>query len=176
MEDSFCREKKTYEFTHDELVWGARMAWRNAPRCPARVIWKNLTVFDKRHIDTADEMFKAICDHLEYSNNGGNIRPAITVFRQRIAGKPDPRVWNNLMCQYAGYKMEDGSVVGDPGAVGITEVTRSYKQCASFNASPLSFARSSVGRGKELRLIFSPCCSLGWTGSPNTTSFLSICA
>ena len=42
------REKKTYTMTHDELVWGARMAWRNAPRCPARVIWKNLTVFDKR--------------------------------------------------------------------------------------------------------------------------------
>ena len=38
--------------THDELVWAARMAWRNAPRCPARVIWKNLTVFDKRHVRT----------------------------------------------------------------------------------------------------------------------------
>ena len=46
------REKKTYTMTHDELVWGARMAWRNAPRCPARVIWKNLTVFDKRHVRT----------------------------------------------------------------------------------------------------------------------------
>ena len=125
MNDNFvCREKKTYDFTHDELVWGARMAWRNAPRCPARVIWKSLTVFDKRHVDTADEMFKAICDHLEYSNNGGNIRPAITVFRQRTAGKTDPRVWNNLIVQYAGYKMEDGSIVGDPGAVGITEVKR----------------------------------------------------
>ena len=110
--------------THDELVWGARMAWRNAARCPARVIWKNLTVFDKRHIDTADEMFQAICDHLEYSNNGGNIRPAITIFRQRIAGKPDPRVWNSLMCQYAGYEMEDGSIMGDPAASGITKVCK----------------------------------------------------
>ena len=110
--------------THDELVWGARMAWRNAARCPARVIWKNLTVFDKRHIDTADEMFQAICDHLEYSNNGGNIRPAITVFRQRIAGQPDPRVWNSLMCQYAGYEMEDGSIMGDPAASGITKVCK----------------------------------------------------
>ena len=42
------RDQQTYEMTHDELVWAARMAWRNAPRCPARVIWKNLTVFDKR--------------------------------------------------------------------------------------------------------------------------------
>ena len=23
------------------------MAWRNAPRCPARIVWKRLTVFDK---------------------------------------------------------------------------------------------------------------------------------
>ena len=52
-------------------------------------------------------------------------QPAITVFRQRIAGKPDPRVWNNLMCQYAGYEMEDGSIVGDPAASGLTKVRTS---------------------------------------------------
>ena len=119
----YVREKRTYTMTRDELVWGARMAWRNASRCPARSIWKKLTVFDKRHIDTADDMFHAICDHLAFSNNGGNIRPAITVFRQRTAGRRDPRVWNNLMCQYAGYEMEDGSIVGDPAAVGITKVS-----------------------------------------------------
>ena len=76
----------------------------------------------QRHIDTADEMFEALCEHIEYSNNGGNIRPAITVFRQRQPGKTDPRVWNNLMVQYAGYEQEDGSVIGDPAAVGITKV------------------------------------------------------
>ena len=37
----------TFSLTQDELVWGARTAWRNAPRCPARVVWKRLTVFDK---------------------------------------------------------------------------------------------------------------------------------
>ena len=37
----------TYNLTEDELVWGARTAWRNAPRCPARVVWKRLKVFDK---------------------------------------------------------------------------------------------------------------------------------
>ena len=116
------REKKTYLMTKDELIWGARMAWRNAPRCPARVIWKKLTVFDKRHIDDAEGMFKAILEHLEYSNNGGNIRPAITVFRQREPGKTDPRVWNGLMCQFAAYEADDGSIIGDPAALGITKV------------------------------------------------------
>ena len=66
-------------------------------------------------------MFQALCEHIEFSNNGGNIRPAITVFRQREPGKRDPRVWNNLMLQYAGYEQEDGSVIGDPAAVGITK-------------------------------------------------------
>ena len=105
-------QRGTYDLTHDELVWGARTAWRNAPRCPARVVWKNLAVFDKRHVDDAEGMFRAICEHLDFSNNGGNIRPAITVFRQREEGKTDPRVWNNLMCQFAGYTQEDGSIIG----------------------------------------------------------------
>ena len=41
------RVGQTYCLTADELEWGARTAWRNAPRCPARVVWKKLTVFDK---------------------------------------------------------------------------------------------------------------------------------
>ena len=115
------KKKRYYEMTEDELTWGARTAWRNAPRCPARVIWKKLQVFDKRHIDDAEGMFKAILQHIEFSNNGGNIRPAITVFRQRQLGKKDPRVWNNLVIQFAGYEQEDGSIVGDPAAVEITK-------------------------------------------------------
>ena len=75
----------------------------------------------QRHIDDADGMFQALCEHIEFSNNGGNIRPAITVFRQRQPGKRDPRVWNNLMVQYAGYEQEDGSVIGDPASVGLTK-------------------------------------------------------
>ena len=54
-----------YKLTKDELVWGARTAWRNAPRCPARVIWKKLIVFDCRQLTNTDMMFFAICRHLE---------------------------------------------------------------------------------------------------------------
>merc|ERR550519_1732522 len=78
--------KGTYDLTKEELEWGVRMAWRNAPRCPGRMIWKLLHLFDKRHIDTPDEMFSALCEHLEYALNDGNIRPAITIFRQRMPG------------------------------------------------------------------------------------------
>ena len=48
---SELKMNKTYELTKDELKWGARMAWRNAPRCPARIIWKKQQVFDARNID-----------------------------------------------------------------------------------------------------------------------------
>ena len=119
---SELKKKRYYDMTQDELTWAARTAWRNAPRCPARVIWKKLQVFDKRSIDDAEGMFKAIVDHIMFSNNGGNIRPAITVFRSRQPGKKDPRVWNNLVVQYAGDVQEDGSIVGDPAAVEITKV------------------------------------------------------
>merc|ERR1711892_718683 len=115
------REKKTYDLTSDELEWGARMAWRNAPRCPARIVWKKLHVFDKRHIDNTDEMFKATMEHLDFSNNGGNIRPAITLFRQRLPGKTDPRVWNGLITGFAAYEQEDGSIIGDPSTLGVTK-------------------------------------------------------
>ena len=38
----------TYTFTKDELQNGAKMAWRNAPRCPGRMQWKNLDILDYR--------------------------------------------------------------------------------------------------------------------------------
>ena len=32
----------TYDLTYEELEFGCQTAWRNEPRCPARVQWKNL--------------------------------------------------------------------------------------------------------------------------------------
>jgi nitric oxide synthase oxygenase domain/subunit len=94
-------------------------------------------------------MFEALCRHIDYSTNGGRIRSAVTVFRQRLEPlveeenatttaassrrislsdpgtipKRDFRVWNSSLIGYAGYKQEDGSVVGDPANVDFTEVT-----------------------------------------------------
>merc|ERR1719348_219613 len=110
-----------YRQTSDELVWGAKTAWRNAARCSGRIVWKTLRVFDCRHVTTAQEMFDNIIVHFDYSFNGGNIRPAITVFREREEGKVDLRVWNYQVLSYAGYRQEDGSVIGDPINVEFTE-------------------------------------------------------
>lgn len=35
----------TYELTETELVYGAKLAWRNAPRCIGRIQWAKLQVF-----------------------------------------------------------------------------------------------------------------------------------
>lgn len=36
--------KGHYELTYEELVFGARTAWRNAPRCVNRIVWRQLEV------------------------------------------------------------------------------------------------------------------------------------
>ena len=57
--------------------------------------------------------------------NGGNIQPAITVFRERRPGVPDLRVWNKLVIGFAGYEQEDGTIVGDPSGVELAKVAES---------------------------------------------------
>lgn len=37
-------EKGIYQLTYEELVFGARTAWRNAPRCVNRIVWRQLEV------------------------------------------------------------------------------------------------------------------------------------
>ena len=67
-------ERGTYNLTEKELAFGAKTAWRNAPRCIGRIQWNRLQLFDCRHVTTAKEMLDAIKRHIEYGTNGGNIR------------------------------------------------------------------------------------------------------
>ncbi|XP_073985034.1 nitric oxide synthase isoform X2 [Rhodnius prolixus] len=112
----------TYELTETELVYGAKLAWRNAPRCIGRIQWAKLQVFDCRQVTTTSGMFEALCNHIKYSTNKGNIRSAITIFPHRTDGKHDFRIWNKQLISYAGYKSKDGTVIGDPACVEFTEI------------------------------------------------------
>ncbi|XP_027696785.1 nitric oxide synthase, endothelial isoform X2 [Vombatus ursinus] len=112
----------TYQLRESELVFGAKQAWRNAPRCVGRIQWGKLQVFDARDCSSAQEMFTCICNHIKYATNKGNLRSAITVFPQRSPGKGDFRIWNSQLIRYAGYRQQDGSVLGDPANVEITEL------------------------------------------------------
>ena len=72
---------------------------------------------DRRHdVDSPDEMFGAICDHIKYATNDGNIKPTVTIFRQRQFQKPDLRVWSGFGLSYAGYEIEDESRIDDKEA------------------------------------------------------------
>ncbi|KAK0160391.1 hypothetical protein PV328_007803 [Microctonus aethiopoides] len=112
----------TYQLSETELVFGAKLAWRNAARCIGRIQWSKLQVFDCRYVTTTSGMFEAICNHIKYGTNKGNIRSAITVFPQRTDGKHDYRVWNSQLISYAGYKNKDGTILGDPSNVEFTDL------------------------------------------------------
>ncbi|XP_057298055.1 nitric oxide synthase, inducible-like isoform X1 [Hydractinia symbiolongicarpus] len=121
---SEIEETDTYHMTTNELNFGARMAWRNAPRCIGRIQWKKLTLFDCRHVSTAREMFECILEHIKYATNKGKLRSTISIFPHRSARKKDFRVWNGQLVRYAGYKQEDGTVIGDPASVELTEIAQ----------------------------------------------------
>nr|CAD7592454.1 unnamed protein product [Timema genevievae] len=112
----------TYILTKSELLFGAKLAWRNSARCIGRIQWNKLHLFDCRHVTTCQEMFDALCTHIQFSTNNGNIRSAITVFPPRSSSRSDFRVWNPQLLSYAGYKNADGSIIGDPINVEFTEV------------------------------------------------------
>ncbi|KAG7480914.1 hypothetical protein MATL_G00061310 [Megalops atlanticus] len=112
----------SYQLKDNELIYGAKHAWRNAARCVGRIQWSKLQVFDARDCTTAHGMFNYICNHIKYATNKGNLRSAITIFPQRTDGKHDFRVWNSQLIRYAGYKQPDGSVLGDPASVELTEI------------------------------------------------------
>ena len=48
-------------------------------------------------------------DHVKYTFNGGVIKPAITIFRQRKKDMNDLRVWNPLFLMHAGYSFDVAS-------------------------------------------------------------------
>ncbi|XP_055836592.1 nitric oxide synthase isoform X2 [Episyrphus balteatus] len=115
------RKNGHYHLTETELIYGAKLAWRNSSRCIGRIQWSKLQVFDCRYVTTTSGMFEAICNHIKYATNKGNIRSAITIFPQKTDENHDFRIWNNQLISYAGYKQNDGSVIGDPMNVEITE-------------------------------------------------------
>ncbi len=148
----------TYRQTFEELEHGARIAWRNSTRCVGRKYWPSLAVRDCRHLDSPEEMFAALIDHLRLSTNGGTIRPMITVLPPQEPGRLGIRIWNEQLIRYAGYRQPDGSVLGDPRQVELTEIVRHLgwkreeKEKTPFDLLPIILQLP----GGELRLFELP--------------------
>lgn len=67
-------------------------------------------------------MFELICDHLRYATNNGNLRSAITVFKQRLDKNHDFRIWNAQVLNYAGYEISETETLGDRAQIEFTKV------------------------------------------------------
>lgn len=109
-----------WEKTFDELGFAARLAWRNAERCVGRLYWQGLHLRDCRRLRDPAEMAEALWEHLRFAYNGGDLRPAITVFAPGSDRRPGPRIWNPQLMRYAGYRMRSGKQVGDPAQNELT--------------------------------------------------------
>ncbi|MFD4374475.1 nitric oxide synthase oxygenase [Streptomyces sp. NPDC058486] len=111
----------TYTHTPEELLSGVKLAWRNHARCVGRKHWRGLQLLDFRHCTTAEEVAEACWEHLRYSTNEGHLRAVISVFPQAVDGE-GIRILNPQLIRYAGYRQDDGSVVGDPLHCDLTDL------------------------------------------------------
>lgn len=111
----------TYRHTPLELAFGARVAWRNSVRCIGRLYWRSLRVRDLRHICDAAVVAAECVEHLRLATGRGKIRPLISIFAPDAPGKPGPRIHNEQLIRYAGYRQAQGRVLGDPRYVEFTE-------------------------------------------------------
>jgi nitric-oxide synthase len=114
----------TYVHTSAELTFGARVAWRNSARCIGRLYWRSLHVRDRRHVVAPDEVAAECVGHLDEATRRGRIRSTITVLAPDTPTTAGPRVWNEQLIRYAGYRT-GGRVLGDPRYVGFTDHARS---------------------------------------------------
>jgi nitric-oxide synthase len=98
----------TYEQTTEELVFGARLAWRNAARCIGRLYWRSLVVRDLRHLRHPDDIAEQCFEHLRLATNGGRIRPVVSVFAPDRPGRPAARLLGEQLVRYADDPLSAG--------------------------------------------------------------------
>ncbi|MEY9858305.1 nitric-oxide synthase [Catenulispora sp. GAS73] len=150
------RADATYDHTFAELEYGARVAWRNSSRCIGRLYWQSLRLRDRRATDRPLRIGEECVGHLREATNDGRIRPTITVFAPDRPDRPGPRIRNEQLIRYAGYRVDDGgppehgktlpapralpSIVGDPRNIALTDSVRAlgwYGHGTAFDILPL---------------------------------------
>ncbi|MFE6615855.1 nitric oxide synthase oxygenase [Amycolatopsis sp. NPDC057786] len=149
-------ETGTYRHTTAEIEFGARVAWRNSARCIGRLYWQGLRVRDRRDVVGAAAVAEECVTHLREATRGGRIRPTITVFAPDSPERPGPKIRNDQLVRYAGYRLSDGSVLGDPRYADFTETVREHgwrppERKGSFDVLPL-LIESGPGERRLFRL------------------------
>lgn len=114
------RQHGQWHLSHAELRHGTRLAWRQSERCVGRLYWQSLELFDRRALEAPDDIAEALFEHLRFAFNGGDLRPAISVFAPGELDRCGPRLWNPQLLRYAGYRTSSGRQVGDPAQNALT--------------------------------------------------------
>ena len=114
------RERGHYDHTAEELVFGARLAWRNHARCIGRLTWKSLIVHDCRHLSSAHDVLSKTIDNVQAGFRDGRIAASITIFAPATASALPATFESRQLFQYAGYLSEDGTVIGDRLTIPLT--------------------------------------------------------
>ncbi|MBY0595994.1 nitric oxide synthase oxygenase [Bacillus bingmayongensis] len=132
----------TYEHIFDELVHGARMAWRNSNRCIGRLFWNKMHILDAREVNDEEGVYNALIHHIRYATNNGKIKPTITIFKQYNGEQNNIRIYNHQLIRYAGYETEMG-VIGDSHSVPFTVFCQELGwngEGTNFDVLPLVFS------------------------------------
>jgi nitric-oxide synthase len=114
----------SYRQTAEELMIGAKLAWRNADRCVGRGMWNALTMVDARSVQSARELAEVCWNYLAAAMNGGAIRPMTMVGPPRRPDAEGLRIISPQLIRYAGYRNGAGSVTGDPANIELTELAQ----------------------------------------------------
>ncbi|KAL8716208.1 MAG: hypothetical protein Q9220_000113 [cf. Caloplaca sp. 1 TL-2023] len=110
-----------WQQTPAELEFGIRRAWRNARKCIMRSHCDELKLCDLRGVTSSTEMASKLVGNMREAFNGGNILPTVFVFPPRNINSRGPMIWNHQFLEFAGYEIEDGSILGDPASVSLTK-------------------------------------------------------
>jgi nitric oxide synthase oxygenase domain/subunit/sulfite reductase alpha subunit-like flavoprotein len=117
-------DKGNYEHTLDELNFGTRVAWRNAPKCANRKHWDCLEVMDARHVTDEEGMIASCLSLLERAAETCALTANILMFRNQTPGTQDgPRIWNNQLLRFACYREgATETLIGDPSELGFSQM------------------------------------------------------
>ena len=66
-------------------------------------------------------MAQEIISGIEKAFGNGVITPTVFMFPPRQVGKRGPMLWNGQIFAFAGYRTKDGSTLGDPANIDLTE-------------------------------------------------------
>lgn len=122
MQEIYHEINHTGTYTHEpfELKHGAKMAWRNSNKCIGRLLWDTLEVFDARKVETAEQAYDELINHINFATNEGKVQSTITVFPPRKNGKDPLRIWNHQLIRYAGYE-SNNEIIGDSASLTFTK-------------------------------------------------------